>query len=345
LAPEVPEEYRVVIPLVTTAIYEREHVGEIQATQRVELRARLKGVVESIAVDEGQQVRARQLLFTVSAREHQQEVNKAHAATASAAAELKSAQIEQGNMRMLLAKKIVAATEVALSESKVALLEAKLAEARAVESQAGINLGYARVHAPFDGVVNRLPKKVGSLVSEDDLLTSITNTNDVFVYFRVSEQEYFEYMSRGAAERPKQASLRLASGQMYPSPGVIDTVESEFDKETGNIAFRARFANAEGVLKHGSTGTIILKTEIKDGIVIPQSSTFEVQDQLYVYTVDASNTARIKRVIPKAHIKDIFVLASGLAPGDRFVAEGIQKLRDGAKISVRASAAPVQTGL
>jgi RND family efflux transporter MFP subunit len=344
LAPEAPEEYRVASPLVTTAVYEREHVGEIQATQRVELRARLKGVVESITVDEGQQVRAGQLLFTVSAREHQQEVQKARAVTASSAAELKSAQIEQANMQMLLEKKIVAATEVAMADSKIALLEAKLAEARAAESQAAINLTYARLQAPFDGVVNRLPKKVGSLVGEDDLLTTITNTKDVFVYFRVSEKEYFEYMSQGD-ERPKQASLRLANGQMYATAGVIDTVESEFDKETGNIAFRARFANPDGVLKHGSTGTIILRTELKDGLVIPQTSTFEVQDQLYVYIVDGDNTARVKRVVPKARIKDVFVLESGLAPADRFVAEGIQKLRDGVKIAVRPNAAPTQSAL
>jgi membrane fusion protein (multidrug efflux system) len=344
VALEVPEQYRVASPLVTTAVYEREHVGEIQATQRVELRARLKGIVESVAVDEGEHVRAGQLLFTVSAREHQQEVQKARAVTASSAAELKAAQIEQANMQMLFGKKIVAATEVAMAASKIALLEAKLAEARAAESQAAINLTYARVHAPFDGVVNRLPKKVGSLVSEDDLLTTLTNTKDVFVYFRVSEREYFEYMAQGA-ERPKQASLRLASGQLYPNVGVIDTVESEFDKQTGNIAFRARFANADGVLKHGSTGTVILRAELKDGLVIPQSSTFEVQDQLYVYAVDGSNTAHIKRVIPKAHIKDVFVLESGLTAEDRFVAEGIQKLRDGVKIAVRPNDASTHSAL
>jgi RND family efflux transporter MFP subunit len=333
-APEVTEPYRVASPVVTTAVYEREYVGEIQATQRVELRARLQGIVESVAVDEGQQVRTGQLLFSVSAREHQQEVQKARAVSASSVAELRAAQIEQANMKMLLENKIVAETEVAMADSKVSLLEAKLAEARAGENQAAINLTYARVQAPFDGVVNRLPKKVGSLVGQGDLLTTITNTKDVFVYFRVSEQEYFEYMSRGAAERPTNASLRLANGQMYASSGIIDTVESEFDKDTGNIAFRARFKNEDGVLKHGSTGTVILRSELKDRVVIPQAATFEVQDQLYVYTVDSENTARIKRVIPKARIKDTFVLESGLGPEDRFVTEGIQKLRDGVKIAV-----------
>jgi membrane fusion protein (multidrug efflux system) len=334
-AVEVTEPFKVAAPLVTNVVYEHEYVGEVQATQRVELRARMKGVVETMAVDEGQEVRAGQLLFSISAREHQQELNKARAATASATAELKAAQIDQASIKTLFEKKIVAATEVALADSKVSLLHAKLDEARATQNQAAINLDYARVEAPFDGIVNRLPKKVGSLVGEDDLLTTLSNTKDVFVYFRVSEQEYFAYMARRPEDRPKQVFLRLATGEVYPSSGVIDTVESEFDKETGNIAFRARFPNKDGSLKHGSTGTVILRTELKGRVVIPQASTFEVQDQLYVYTVDGENVAHIKRIIPKARLKDSFVLESGLDPNDRFVAEGIQKLRDGAKIAVR----------
>jgi RND family efflux transporter MFP subunit len=343
LAADVPEQYRVASPVITNAVYEHEYVGEIQATQRVELRARMKGVVETMAVDEGQEVRTGQLLFTISAREHQQELNKARAATASAAAELKGAQIEQANIGMLFEKKIVAETETASADAKVSLLQAKVAEARATENQAAISLDYARVNAPFEGVVNRLPKKVGSLVGEDDLLTTLSNTKDVFVYFRVSEQEYFEYMSRPAARRPREVSLRLANGALYPSPGVIDTVESEFDKETGNIAFRARFPNKDGALKHGSTGTVILSTALENGVVIPQAATFEVQDQLYVYAVGDDNVARIKRIIPRARLKDTFVLESGLGPNDRFVVEGIQKLRDGAKIAVRTDRATAQS--
>jgi membrane fusion protein (multidrug efflux system) len=346
-APKVTtiDAFRVASPVVTTAVYDREYVGEIQATQHVELRARMKGVVEAIAVDEGQQVSSGQLLFSISARELQQELNKARAATAGAVAELKAVQIDHANAKMLFDKKIIAESEMAMAEAKVGLLEAKLDEARAVENQAAINLTYARVLAPFDGVVNRLPNKVGSIVGEDDLLTTITNTKDVFVYFRVSEQEYLAYISRKADERPKEVSLRLANGELYASPGVIDTVENEFDQETGNIAFRARFPNKDGILRHGGTGTVVARTELRNGLVIPQASTFEIQDQLYVYTLDGDNTARVKRVVPKARIQDTFVVESGLVPDDRFVVEGIQKLKDGVKIAVLPSEASARSEL
>jgi len=343
-ATEKAESYGVVSPTVTNVAYEREYVGEIQAVQRVELRARMKGVVESIAVDEGAAVKEGQPLFSISARELQQELNKARAATASAAAELKTAQIEQANTKMLFDQNIVADTQNAMADSKLRLLEAKLDEARAAENQTAINLTYSRVTAPFDGVVNRLPKKVGSLVGEDDLLTTITNTSEVLVYFRVSEQEYFQYKPRGA-EGPKEVMLRLSNGELYSSTGIIDAVENEFDRETGNIAFRARFPNQDGLLRHGSTGTVIVRTELKDGMVIPQASTFEIQDQLYVYVVGDDNTARATKIVPKARVKGNFVIESGLDPNARIVVDGIQQLRDGDKIAVRPNTSSARTSL
>ncbi len=339
------DSYSVVMPVVTDVAYEREYVGEIQAAQRVELRARLKGVVETLAIDEGQAVEKGQLLFAISAREVQQELNKARAARASALAELKTAQIEQANTKILFEKNIVAETQMAVADSKIRLLEAKVEEVRALENQAAINLTYARILAPFDGVVNRLPKKVGSLVTEDDLLTTLTNTSEVFVYFRVSEQEYFEYSARDPSAAPQQVSLRLANGETYASLGVIDAVENEFDRETGSIAFRARFPNADGLLKHGSAGTVIVRTELKNRMVIPQASTFEIQDQLYVYTVGDDSAAHARKIVPKVRLKDTFVIESGLDPNDRIITEGIQKLRDGTKVAVRPSTPSARTVL
>jgi membrane fusion protein (multidrug efflux system) len=343
--PDEAESYSVVTPTVANVPYEREYVGEIQAAQRVELRPRMKGVVEAVAVDEGQKVKQGQLLFSISARELQQELSKARAATASALAELKTAQIEQASTKMLFDRNIVADSQVEMAESKIRLLEAKVEESRALENQAGINLTYSRLTAPFDGVINRLPKKVGSLVTENDLLTTLTNTSEVFVYFRVSEQEYLEYTSANTKDQPEEVSLRLANGVMYPRPGVIDAIENEIDRETGNLAFRARFPNPDGLLKHGSTGTVVVRSELKDGLMIPQASTFEIQDQLYVYTVGDDNTARARKVVPRLRLKDAFVIESGLDPDERIITEGIQKLRDGSTIAVRPRSSSASTSL
>ena len=336
-AVSAPEAFSVATPLVG-AFYEREYVAEVQALQHVELRARLKGFVEAVNVDEGQQVKAGQLLFSVSARELQQEVKKAHAAVESAAAELKAAQLDHDNLRILFEKKVVSQAEYAVAEAKIAAVAARLEEARAQEGQAIINLSYGQVRAPFDGVINRVPRKVGSAVSEDELLTTLTNTSEVLVYFRVAEQEYFAWTALPEAERPRAVSLKLIDGSLYPSPGTIDAVESEFDKGTGNIAFRARFPNPSQRLKHGASGKIVIRTDDPAALVVPQRSTFEVQENLYVFTVDASDTVHARRVIPRARLKDSFVIGSGLEQTDRFIVEGVQKVKEGDRITSRLEA-------
>ncbi len=263
---EVAEPY-----LVASALrggsFEREYVGQVHAVQHVELRARLKGFIESIAVDEGQRVKAGQLLLTLSARELQQEVKKAHAAVESAAAELNAATIERDTTRVLAEKKVVSGPQVQVAEARVVSLAAQLELARANEGQASINLSYGQVRAPFDGVLNRLPRKVGSLVAEEELLTTITNTSEVLVYFRVSEQEYLDWAELPLDERPRTVSLKLANGTAFPAEGVIDAVESEFDKQTGNLAFRARFPNDAGLLKHGATGKVVIRSALGDALL------------------------------------------------------------------------------
>lgn len=321
-------------------VFEREYVGQVQAVQHVELRSRLKGFIESIAVDEGQRVKAGQLLLTISARELQQEVKKAHAAVESAAAELNAATIERDTTRMLAEKKVVSGPQLALAEARVVSLSAQLEQAKAHEGQAAINLSYGQVRAPFDGVLNRLPRKVGSVVAEEELLTTITNTSEVVVYFRVSEQEYLDWATRPSEERPRSVGLKLANGTPYPAEGVIDAVESEFDRQTGNLAFRARFPNDAGLLKHGATGKVVIRSGVGDALLVPQRATFEVQENVYVYTVDASDTVHATRIVPKHRLGDHFVIESGLTEHDRFVLEGVQQLKEGARIVARLEPSP-----
>jgi membrane fusion protein (multidrug efflux system) len=309
-------------------------VGEARAARYAEIRSRLRGVIESVAVDEGQSVKAGDLMFTISAREAQQELLQSRAATKSAAADLELARLEQQNTQLLFEKNVVAPAEMALAKAKVEALNAKLEEAKAAESRAAIDVSYAQLRAPFDGVVNRIPLKAGSVADEGDLLTTLADTSETHVYFRVSEREYLEHIAVAPEDRPTEAQLRLADGSILPSKGVIDALESEIDRETGNIAFRARFPNPTGVLKHGSTGKVIIETSVREGLLVPQKSTFEVQGNLYVYALDGDNTAHTRAIVPVLRLKDSFVISSGLEPSDRFIVEGLQKVKDGTRIDV-----------
>ncbi len=333
LAAESRPAFPVASPVVADRFIEREYVAEIRAVRYAEVRSRIKGIVESVGVDEGQAVKAGATLFSIGARALRQDALVAKAAAVTAEAELRAGQVERENIQLLLDKNVVSKAEVAVLDSKIQTLRAKVEEARAGTGRAAVELGYATIKAPFDGVVNRIPHKAGSAVGEAELLTTIMDASEVHAYFRVSELEYLAYSA--ADERPKEVTLKLIDGSAFGSPGVIDAVETEFDAATGNIAFRAKFPNAAGTLKHGSSGKVVLKTELRGALLVPQKSTFEVQGQLFVYALDADNTARARRLVPKTRLGDAFVVESGLQKDDRFVLEGVQKVKEGSRIDVR----------
>lgn len=334
VASDVREAFPIAVPQVINAPDEREYVGRVTATRYAELRGRIRGVVQKVAVDEGQTVKANQVLFTLSAHDLQQQLRLAQAATKTAEAELAVAVLEERNTQLLLDKGVVSEAEMALAHSKVQSLEAKIEETKASAGQASIQLGFAQIRAPFDGVVNRLYHRVGSLVQEDDLLTTVTNTAEVYVYFQLSERDYLAYRDRLTAAQAK-VSLKLADGTLYPHAGEIDAVASEFDRETGNLAIRARFTNPEGILKHGASGTVLLTNQLENVLVIPQKSTFDVQGNLYMYTLDKNNVVHARKITPRLRLKDSFVIESGLNADDRFVLEGIQRITEGAAIDTQ----------
>jgi membrane fusion protein (multidrug efflux system) len=327
-----PDEYPVGVPSVGARL-SREFVAEIRAVRHAEFRAHHRGIVEELGVDEGQEIHRGALMFVISAKELEAERAKAEAAVAVAVAELRAAQVEAENTGMLRRNQVASQPELELAEARVEALAARVREARAQAQQAAVRLDFARVRAPFDGVVNRLPNKVGSLVLEDELLTTLADTTEVFAYVRLSERDYLDSMADPSARQAERIGLRLANGAEYPHPGSIDAVEGEIDRETGTIAFRARFPNPEGLLKHGATATVVIERDLPDAVVVPQRATFEIQENVYVYVVDSDAIVHAVRVTPSARLGDAFVIGAGLASTDRIVLEGAQRLRDGMQIN------------
>lgn len=326
------ETYKVTLPLVTDTVIANEYVGQINAFQNVEVRSRIKGFIETILVDEGATVYKGQLLFLISSREYQQNLQRAKASLQNAFAELRIAEIELSNTQNLLEKKIVAPTELELQQAKVDAFKAKVREAESDEAQAKLHLSFAEVRAPFDGMINRIPNKTGTLVEEGTLLTSISNNKEVYVYFNVSETEYINYVTSKDEGRPKEVSLILANGSSYNYSGVIETIESEFDRSTGNIAFRAKFPNPDNHLKHRGSGKIIVNTELRNAMLIPQKSTFEIQGNIYLFVVDDANTVKQRQVFPLARLPHLYVIDHTLSVNEKIIFEGIQRVKDGDKV-------------
>lgn len=313
----------------------REYAGNVEAVRNVELRARVGGYLDKIHVDEGQQVSKGQLLFQINQAEYQAELAKAKANLKSAMAEAKTAEVEMGRVKLLVDKKIISASELELSKSKVEAAKAAIEEAESAQQNAQLRLSQASVRAPFDGVINRIPFKMGSLIEEGSLLTTVSDIREVYAYFHVSEKEYLEYIKKGK-NRPNQSGqevdLLLADNTPYGQSGKIETMESVFDDGSGTIAFRARFPNPNKVLKHGATGRIRLKNEVDNAVLVPQKAVFEVQDKNYVYVVDTANKVKMRSFVPQSRLAQFYLVKSGLEPGEKVVYEGIQNIREGMQI-------------
>jgi membrane fusion protein, multidrug efflux system len=313
----------------------REYVGDIHAVKNVEIYARVKGYLEEVYVDEGKEVKKGQTLFRINNEEYEANLAKAKANLQSAIAEAKGAELELKRVRLLAEKNVISKTEVDVAEAKLAAANAKIDEAKSEKSNATIHLAQTQIKAPFDGIIDRIPNKIGSLINEGTLLTTLADTKNVFAYFNVSENEYLEYVrARGkAATKEAIVELELADGSFFNHKGTIETMEGAFDEGTGSIAFRARFANPEKLLKHGSTGTIRLTNTVDNAILVPQKAAFEIQDKSFVYVLGKNNKVSTRSFVPKSRFAGYYVVKSGLEAGEKIVYEGLQSLKDGSVIT------------
>ncbi|MCF0059011.1 efflux RND transporter periplasmic adaptor subunit [Dyadobacter sp. CY356] len=313
----------------------REYVSDIHAVKNVEIYARVKGYLEQVYVDEGKEVKKGQILFRINSEEYAAELAKANASLQSAIADAKGAELEMGRVKMLVEKNVVSKTELDVAKAKYAAVTARIEEAKSMKSNAAILLAHTQIKAPFDGMIDRLPFKIGSLINEGTLLTTLSDTKNVFAYFNVSENEYLEYTKAKDAASNQNAivELELADGSFFKHKGKIETMEGAFDEGTGSIAFRARFPNPEKLLKHGSTGTIRLTNTVENALLIPQKAAFEIQDKSFVYVLGKDNKIKTRSFVPKSRLSGYYIVKSGLEPGETIIYEGLQGLKDGVTIN------------
>lgn len=330
LIPSLP----VVEVIQRDTILQTDYVADIQAVKNVEVRARVQGFLEKILVDEGNEVRKGQPMFQINDLEYKTELAKAKAAVSNAMAEAKAAELELGRTKILVEKNVIAKTEYELAVSKVSAAKARIDEALSAQTSAETKLSYTFIRAPFDGIIDRIPLKMGSLIDPGALLTTISDVHNVFAYFNISENEYLQYrkaVSKGLKE-DRPVTLVLADGSQYGYTGKIETSDGEFNENTGAIAFRARFPNPNKLLKHGASGKARLTTAVENAIIIPQKATFEIQDKTFVFIVDKNNIIQMRAFKPGRRVAQYYIVEAGLKPGENIVYEGVQSIRQGAKI-------------
>lgn len=299
----------------------KDYVSQIHSIRHIELRALEKGYLKSIFVDEGQHVKKGQPMFQIMPNIYQAELQKAKA-------ESNAAQIELQNTKLLAEGNVV-------SQNELAMANANLDKANAEVALAQTHLSFTKITAPFDGIMDHLEAREGSLLDEGELLTTLSDNSKMWVYFNVPEAEYLDYITSTDKDVKKEVGLLMANNKQFNQKGIVETIEGEFNSETGNIAFRATFPNPDGILRHGETGSVLMSIPFKDVIIIPQKATFEVLDKTYVFVIDKNNVVKQKEITIGAELPHLFIISKGLSQNDTILLEGIKMVKNNQKIETK----------
>lgn len=319
---------------------ENQYPATIKGKTDIDVRPMISGNIVEVHVDEGAHVSKGQVLFTLDQIPYQAAVDQAQAAVNAAKIQVETARISVNSNRALRDKNIISEHAMQISENQLAQAKASLAQAEAGLTNARKNLSYTQVTAPSAGVVGTIPFRVGSLASPSTALTTVSDNSQVYAYFSLTERQILDMTNAGeislaaAIAKMPEVELKLANGQIYAQKGKVATVSGVIDASTGASTVRALFNNSNGILRSGSTGSVIIPIEFNDAVVIPQKATGEIQGMKYVLVLDKDNrlSQQTIKVAPEQDGAN-FVVTEGLNPGDRIVTEGIgTKARPGMTI-------------
>lgn len=298
-------------PLRMDTLTTKEYVCQIRAIRHIELRALEKGYLQEYFIDEGKFVKQGTLMFQILPLLYQADQQKAQA-------ELNFAEIEYLNTKSLADSNVVSKNELLMAKAKYERAKAELSLAQA-------HLNFTQIRAPFDGIMNRLEVRRGSLLNEGDLLSSISDISQMWVYFNVPEAEYLDYkIHLQKNNQPMKVGLKMANNDMFQYPGIVETIEADFNNQTGTIAFRATFPNPDRLIRHGETGNVIVTVPHKNALLIPQKATFEILNARYVYVVDKDNVIKSREIEIGDEMPNIYIVTGGLEATDKILLEGLR---------------------
>lgn len=319
----------------TTIDLPRSYVADIQAIQFVEIKARVEGFIQQVLVDEGQLVKKGQPMFRLNSENYMEVLKAAEANYKQTQAQLELANYETERVQRLVDKQIISPIRLDQVKREREVARMKVEQARAEMQRAQMEYSYTTITAPFTGYVDRIPYKVGSLVNLESLLTTVSDISEIFAYYKVNESEYLRLkraqLSGENLQQLDNVELILPDGSVYSYKGKQETVEGDFERGTGSIAFRVRFPNPDGLLKHGVTGKVCMMTHMEDVYMIPQKSTFEIQDFTYVYLFNEEGKVEVRSFNPIERFQNYYV-TQDFPAGTTIVYEGVQLVKDGMQI-------------
>jgi RND family efflux transporter MFP subunit len=332
-----------------------EWVGTLDGFVNADVRAQVTGYLLRQGYQEGAFVRKGQLLFEIDPRPFQAALDQADGQLAQATAALANAEAVQGRTQLDVERYAPLAKEQAASQqdldnsvqnnlaakATVATAHAQIKTAEAAAETARINLDFTRLVAPIDGIAGQAQLQVGALVSPaSGPVTSVSTVDPIKVYFTVSEPEYLDFHRRYPTEATLEAArkglhlqLILADGTVYPREGTFYFADRQVDQSTGAIRIAGLFPNPGNILRPGGYGRVRAAIRVqKDALLVPQRAISQLQGSYQVAVVDAENKVSIRPVQVGNQVGHQWIVSEGLKPGERVVAEGVQKVRPGMQV-------------
>jgi RND family efflux transporter MFP subunit len=343
-------------------------VGTLDGSVNADVKAEVTGYLLKQEYKEGSFVRKGQLLFQIDPRPFQASLDQSKAQLEQARAQLMTAEANQRKSQLDVERYTPLAQDQAATQQDLdnaiqtnlankATIETCKASIKAAEASvetAQINLKFTSLVSPIDGIAGLAQNQVGDLVSASSSapITTVSTINPIKVYFTPSEQEYLAFArehptdaSREQHNRKTPIELTLADGTTYSYKGSIEFANRQVDQNTGTIRIAALFPNPENILRPGGYGQVraVVKTEI-GALLVPQRAVTDLQGSYQIAVVDTDNKVSIRSVKVGERVDNMWVVAEGLKPGERVVAEGVQKVAAGARVNPRIVTASAQAG-
>ncbi len=351
--PAMPPPVVEVAPVIQkdVPIYE-DWIGTLDGFVNAQIRPQVEGYLLRQVYKEGTLVHAGETLFEIDPRTFQAAYDQAKGNLAQYQAMLANAKTTVARYTPLAAEKAISQQELDDAVTKERTAQANVEATQAALEKAQLNLGWCKVVSPIDGVSGIAKAQVGDLINSQTLMTTVSQVNPIKVYFNPSEMQYMAWVAKngpitrtietGANLEEGSLELILADGSVFGHRGKPFLAGREVDVKTGTIQLAGVFPNPENLLRPGQYGKVRVATEVRKGaLLIPQRAVSELQGVFQVAVVGAGNKVEVKAVQTGPRVGSLWVIEKGLAPGDKVIVEGAEKVRPGMEVNPKeASAEP-----
>jgi membrane fusion protein (multidrug efflux system) len=350
-AAAAPQEVTVVAAVQRDVPIVSELVATLHGDQDIEMRARVEGYLRSIDYREGTEVKKGQLLFTIDDQPYRAALAQARGAEARAMAAFAKADLDVKRFTPLVAQRAISQAELDNALASRDAAKAALEAAQADTEKARLNVSYANITSPVDGMAGKAEKKVGDLVGkgEPTLLTTVSVLDPIRATVNLPEALYLKNAqalaaaeaSSRLAPNPEGPQLQLSDGSIYPNRGRLVLMDRAVDPTTGTLRIEVAFANPTRTLRPGLYGKVLFRSaQLAGAVLVPQKAVTELQGTYSVLVVGADDTVQSRTVKPGPRVGDLWVMESGVAAGERVVVAGFLGLKDGVKVKAVEAPAP-----